>query len=51
MRLTKNSYGLDIEGHSGQQHHQLPVPSAFIRVHPRFVRDAAGLIWLLTNED
>ena len=34
MRLTKNSYGLDIEGHSGQQHHQLPVPSAFIRVHP-----------------
>jgi hypothetical protein len=31
MRLTKNSYGLDIEGHSGQQHHQLPVPSVSIR--------------------
>ncbi len=26
----KNSYGIDLEADSGQTHHQLPVPSAFV---------------------
>ena len=26
----KDSYGIDLEGDSGQTHHQLPVPSAFV---------------------
>ena len=30
VKLYKNKYGIDLEGDSGQTHHQLPVPAVYI---------------------